>query len=243
LRPVAGHARGQSRHLDDEPLLPPPRRHAQKKTLIARERDRADITRHRARWRSRQKRVDVSRLVFIDETWTKTNMTRLYGWAPRGERLVDKVPQGKWKTATFLAALRNDRIEAPCVFDGPINGERFRAYVERFLIPTLKPNDIVVLDNLGSHKGKAVRKAVKAAGARLLFLPKYSPDLNPIEQVFAKIKGFVRKAAPRTLDAISHAIAQARLSQPNAKTISPAPGMRQPRCRTLWRSTASGLSQ
>ena len=200
---------GQSRHLDDESLLPPPRRHAQKKTLIARERDRADITRHRARWRSRQKRVDVSRLVFIDETWTKTNMTRLYGWAPRGERLVDKVPQGKWKTATFLAALRNDRIEAPCVFDGPINGERFRAYVEQFLIPTLKPNDIVILDNLGSHKGKAVRKAVKAAGARLLFLPKYSPDLNPIEQVFAKIKGFVRKAAPRTLDAISHAIAQA----------------------------------
>jgi hypothetical protein len=94
-------------------------------------------------------------------------MTRLYGWAPRGERLFDKVPQGKWKTATFLAALRNDRIEAPCLFDGPINGERFRAYVEQFLIPTLKPNDIVVLDNLGLHKGKAVRKAVKAAGARL----------------------------------------------------------------------------
>jgi transposase len=188
-----------------------------KKTLIARERDRADITRHGARWRSRQKRVDVSRLVFIDETWIKTNMTRLYGWAPRGERLVDKVPQGKWKTATFLAALRNDRIEAPCVFDGPINGERFRAYVQQFLIPTLKPNDIVVLDNLGSHKGKAVRKAVKAAGARLLFLPKYSPDLNPIEQVFAKIKGFVRKAAPRTLDAISHAIAQALATIPPAE--------------------------
>ena len=187
-----------------------------KKTLIARERDRAEITRHRARWRSRQKRVDASRLVFIDETWTKTNMTRLYGWAPRGERLIDKVPQGKWKTATFLAALRNDRIEAPCMFDGPIDGERFRAYVEQFLVPTLKPNDIVILDNLGSHKGKPVRKAVKAAGARLLFLPKYSPDLNPIEQVFAKIKGFVRKAAPRTLDAISHAIAQA------LATIKPA---------------------
>ena len=88
-------------------------------------------------------------------------MTRLYGWAPRGERLIDKVPQGKWKTATFLAALRNDRIEAPCVFDGPINGERFRAYVEQFLVPTLKPNDIVILDNLGSHKGKAVRKAIR----------------------------------------------------------------------------------
>jgi transposase len=154
--------------------------------------------------------------VFIDETWAKTNMTRLYGWAPRGERLIDKVQQGKGKTATFLAALRNDRIEAPCVFDGPINGERFLAYVEQFLVPTLKPNDIVILDNLGSHKGKPVRKAIKAVGAHLLFLPKYSPDLNPIEQVFAKLKGFLRKAAPRTLDAISRAIAQA------LATISPA---------------------
>ena len=148
-------------------------------------------------------------MLFLDETWTKTNMTRLHGWAPRGERLIDKVPQGKWKTATFLAAPRNNRIEAPCVFDGPINGERFRAYVEQFLIPTLKPNDIVVLDNLGSHKGKAVRQAIKAAGARLLFLPKYSPDLNPIEQVFAKLKGHVRKAAPRTLDTVSDTIAKA----------------------------------
>ena len=133
-------------------------------------------------------------------------MTRLRGWAPRGKRLVDKVPQGKWNTATFLAALRNDRIEAPCVFDGPINGERFHAYVEQFLVPTLKPNDIVILDNLGSHKGKAVRKAVKAAGARLLFLPKYSLDLNPIEQVFAKLKHLLRKAAARTLEAVVAAI-------------------------------------
>jgi transposase len=139
------------------------------------------------RWRSHQKRVDPSRLVFIDETWTKTNMTRLYGWAPRGRRLIAKVPHGHWKTATFLAALRNDRIDAPCVFDGPINGERFLAYVEQFLVPTLKPNDMVVLDNLGSHKGKAVRNAIRAAGARLLFLPKYSPGLNPIEQIFAKL--------------------------------------------------------
>jgi putative transposase len=164
------------------------------------------------------------RLVFIEETWTKTNMTRLYGWAPRGRRLVAKIPHGHWKTATFLAALRNDRIDAPCVFDGPINGERFLAYVEQFLVPTLKRNDIVVLDNLGSHKGKAVRNAIKAAGARLLFLPKYSPDLNflpkyspdlnPIEQVFAKIKGFVRKAAPRTLDAVSDAIAKALTTIP-----------------------------
>jgi transposase len=148
-------------------------------------------------------------LLFLDETWTKTNMTRLHGWAPRGERLVDKVPQGRWKTATFLAALRNDCIEAPCLFDGPINGERFRAYVEQFLIPTLKPKDIVVLDNLGSHKGKAVRRAIRDVGARLLFRPKYSPDLNPIEQVFAKLKGHVRKAAPRTLDAVSDSLAKA----------------------------------
>ena len=136
-------------------------------------------------------------------------MTRLHGWAQRGRRLVAKIPHGHWKTATFLAALRNDRIEAPCLFDGPINGERFLAYVQQFLVPTLKPNDIVVLDNLGSHKGKAVREAIKAAGARLLFLPKYSPDLNPIEQVFAKLKSFVRKSAPRSYHAVSDTIATA----------------------------------
>ena len=135
-------------------------------------------------------------------------MTRLRGWAPRGKRLVAKIPHGHWKTATFLAALRNDRIEAPCVFDGPINGERFLAYVEQFLVPTLKPNDIVVLDNLGSHKGKAVRNAIRAAGARLLFLPKYSPDLNPIEQVFAKLKTLLRKVGARTYEAISDASAE-----------------------------------
>ena len=132
-------------------------------------------------------------------------MTRLRGWAPKGERLVDKVPQGKWKTATFLAALRNDRIDAPCLFDGPINGERFRAYVEQFLVPTLKPGDAVILDNLGSHKGKGVRKVIRAVGARLVFLPKYSPDLNPIEQVFAKFKTLLRKAEARSYEAISDA--------------------------------------
>jgi putative transposase len=117
-------------------------------------------------------------------------MTRLRGWAPKGKRLIDKVPHGRWKTATFLAALRQDRIDAPCLFEGPINGERFRAYVEQFLLPTLKPGDLVILDNLGSHKGKAVRRAIRDVGARLVFLPKYSPDLNPIEQVFAKFKMF-----------------------------------------------------
>ena len=148
-------------------------------------------------------------MVFIDETWTKTNMTRLYGWAERGKRLVDKVPHGHWNTTTFLAALRNDRIEAPCVFDGPINGERFLAYVEQFLAPTLHVGDIVIADNLGSHKAKAVRKAIKAVGARLIFLPKYSPDLNPIEQVFAKLKAIIRKLAPRSLPDLEQAIAHA----------------------------------
>jgi putative transposase len=143
-------------------------------------------------------------------------MTRLCGWAPRGRRLVDKVPHGHWKTATFLAALRNDRLDAPCLFDGPINGERFKAYVEQFLVPTLKPGDVVILDNLGSHKGKGVRQAIRAVGARLVFLPKYSPDLNPIEQAFAKLKGFVRKRAPRSFDAISDALADAM------KAVTPA---------------------
>jgi transposase len=128
-------------------------------------------------------------------------MTPLRGWAPRGSKLLAKVPQGHWRTLTFLAALRVDRIDAPCVIDGPMNGESFRAYVEQVLVPTLRPGDIVVIDNLGSHKGKAVRQAIRAAGAKLIFLPPYSPDLNPIEQVFAKLKTLLRKAAERTVDA------------------------------------------
>ena len=140
-------------------------------------------------------------MVFIDETWAKTNMTRTHGRALRGERLVAKVPHGRWRTLTFLAALRHDRIDAPCVIDGPINGESFLAYVEQMLVPTLQPGDIVIIDNLGSHKGKAVRRAIRAAGAKLFFLPPYSPDLNPIEQLFAKLKTLLRKAAERTVDA------------------------------------------
>jgi transposase len=144
--------------------------------------------------------------VFIDETWTKTNMAPLRGWAPRGQRLEAKVPFGHWQTSTFIAALRNDRVEAPWLLDGPINGERFLLYVEKVLAPTLKPGDIVVMDNLGSHKGAAVRQAIRAASAKLLFLPKYSPDLNPIEQFFAKLKHFLRDAAERTYDAVCDAI-------------------------------------
>jgi len=128
-------------------------------------------------------------------------MTRTHGRCARGARLVAKAPHGRWRTLTFLAALRSDRITAPCVFDGPINGRSFLAYVEQFLVPTLKPGDIVIMDNLGSHKGQAVRRAIRAAGAKLFFLPPYSPDLNPIEQVFAKLKTLLRKAAERTVEA------------------------------------------
>ncbi len=131
-------------------------------------------------------------------------MTRTRGWHRRGLPLRAKVPHGHWRTMTFLAALRHDRITAPCLIDGPINGDSFTAYVEHFLIPTLLPGDIVVMDNLGSHKGGAIRRLVRAAGARLFFLPPYSPDLNPIEQVFAKLKGLLRKAEARTIDAVSN---------------------------------------
>ena len=140
-------------------------------------------------------------MVFIDETWIKTNMTRLRGWCQVGQRLLAKVPHGHWKTLTLVAALRHDGVVAPCVFDGPINGQSFLTYVREILIPTLRPGDIVVLDNLGSHKGSDVRDAIEAAGARLVFLPPYSPDLNPIEQVFAKIKTLVRRQDPRTVEA------------------------------------------
>ena len=133
-------------------------------------------------------------------------MAALRGWAPRGQRLPTKVPHGRWKTSTFLAALRHDRIEAPWLLEGPIDGESFRLYVEKVLLPTLRPGDIVIMDNLGSHKGKAVRQLIRSAGAKLFFLPKYSPDLNPIEQVFAKLKHLLRKAAARTFEAICHAL-------------------------------------
>ena len=166
------------------------------------------MARKRERWRRHQARLDPRRLVFIDETWAKTNMTRTHGRCARGRRLVAKVPHGHWKTLTFLAALRCDRIDAPFVLDGPINGEWFLAYVEQVLVPTLKPGDVVVLDNLGSHKGKAVRRAIRKAGAHLIFLPPYSPDLNPIEQVFAKLKTLLRKAAERTVEATWRRIGQ-----------------------------------
>lgn len=159
------------------------------------------MARKRARWKARQGQIAPQRLVFIDETWVKTNMAPLRGWAPKGRRLKAYAPFGHWKTQTFIAALRHDRIDAPWVIDGPINGELFRLYVEKVLAPTLSPGDVVVLDNLGSHKGKAARATIRARGAHLLFLPPYSPDLNPIEQVFAKLKHLMRKAQTRDIEA------------------------------------------
>jgi transposase len=170
-----------------------------KKTLFALEQARADIARRRQRWRTWQDRLDPAKLVFIDETWIKTNMAPLRGWGPKGQRLRAFAPHGHWRTLTFLGALRCDRLTAPCVFDGPINGQSFRAYVEQQLVPTLSSGDIVIMDNLGSHKSVAIRRAIAAAGARLWYLPPYSPDLNPIEQAFSKIKHWMRSAQKRTI--------------------------------------------
>src|ERR1700686_4055464 len=181
---------------------------SQKKTLIASEQDRPDVARRRAQWMKYQPRIDPSRLVFIDETWNKTKMGPLWGWAPRGERLKAKVPHGHWQTMTFLAALRHDSVQAPWLIAGPMRSEPFRVYVEKLLVPTLRGGDIVVMDNPGSHKGDAVRRAIRSAGARLFFLPKYSPDLNPIEQLFAKLKHWLRKAAQRAPQAVCDAIGQ-----------------------------------
>ena len=135
-------------------------------------------------------------------------MTRLYGRCPRGERLLSPVPWGHWKTTTFIGALRQNGLVAPCAFDGPINGEKFRAWVEQFLVPELKPGDIVVLDNLSSHKVAGVRTAIESAKARLLYLPPYSPDLNPIEMAFSKLKAHLRARAVRTIDELWKAIGQ-----------------------------------
>src|SRR4029079_8747288 len=172
-----------------------PRSSASKKSVAAGERDRPEVARRRAQWTKYQGRVEAERLVFIDETWTRTDMAPLRGWAPRGHRLHAKVPHGRWKTMTFLAALRHDRIDAPWFIEGPIDGVSFRTYVEKVLLPVLRPGDIVILDTRASHRSKVVRQLIRSVGAKLFFLPKYSPDLNPIEQVSAMLKHQLRKAA------------------------------------------------
>ncbi len=157
-------------------------------------------------WRGWQTNLDPARLVFIDETGTNTAMARRYGRARRGERLVAAVPHGHWKTTTFVAGLRQGAITAPCVIDQPMNGVIFRAYVEQMLAPSLSPGDIVIMDNLSSHKVKGIAEAIEARKAKLYYLPPYAPDLNPIEQAFAKLKALLRKAAERSVEALWNTI-------------------------------------
>jgi transposase len=161
--------------------------------------------------------MDPARFVFLDETGTATNMTRRYGRCPSGRRLGAAVPHGHWRTTTFVAGLRRSGVIAPLVLDGPMTGPAFRAYVEQFLAPALGPGDVVVLDNLAAHKVDGVRQALAAAGASLLYLPPYSPDFNPIEQLFAKLKALLRKAAARTKDELWSTIGRLLATVPPAE--------------------------
>jgi len=177
-----------------------------KKSLQAAERQRADVARARRRWIREQGLLDPARLVFLDETAVSTNLTRLRGRAPRGIRVIGTVPLGAWETITFVAALRHDKMTAPMVLQGAMTGEMFLAYVEQCLVPTLRRNDIVVMDNCRIHLGPGIRQAIEKAGATVRFLPKYSPDLNPIELPYSKFKTFLRKVAARTVPGLTRAI-------------------------------------
>ena len=174
----------------------------------------------RNEWRASQGKLNPERLVFIDETGAATDMARRYGRCPRGQRLASGVPWGHWKTTTFVAALRVGQIAAPCVFNGPMDGPSFRAYVGQFVVPILRRGDIVVMHNLPSHKVAGIREAIEAAGAKLRYLPAYSPDFNPIEQFFAKLKALLRKAAARTVEALITAIAEALIAAPTGITMA-----------------------
>jgi len=160
------------------------------------------VVEQRRRWRTWQRTVDPRRVIFIDETWAKTNMTRRRGRSPRGRRLIDKSPHGHWKTTTLIAALGIEGVRCSTVVDGAVNGDVFAAFVERVLVPVLRPGDIVVMDNLSSHKSVRVQRLIEAAGVSLRYLPPYSPDLNPIEMVFSKIKQLLRTLACRTRDVL-----------------------------------------
>jgi transposase len=168
----------------------------------ASEQDRPDVSAARALWRDNQTALDPRHLVFLDETGVSTNMARTRGRSPEGQRLIGKIPHGHWKITTFIAALRCDGITAPMVTDGAMNGEIFLAYIRQFLVRTLNPGDLVVMDNLSVHKVAGVRTAIEAAGANLMYLPPYSPDLNPIEMAFSKLKALLRKAAERTVSGL-----------------------------------------
>jgi transposase len=188
---------------DDRQRLPGFGTDSKKKTLIAAEQDRPDVVERRADWQKSQAKIDPGKVVFIDETWAKTNMTRRYGRSPLGTRLREKTPCGRWQTTTFLGALRAQGFVAPLTVEGAINGPLFRAWVEQHLVPTLTSGDLVVMDNLSSHKVAGVREAIEAVGAELRYLPPYSPDLNPIELAFSKLKKLLRDGAERTVDSLT----------------------------------------
>lgn len=162
----------------------------------------------RANWKAEQPSLTAGRLIFLDETWATTSMTPTRGRSPRGQRCRGFAPAGHWRTTTFVCALSTQGLRAPLVLDGPINGAAFRAWVEQFLVPELRPSDIVVMDNLSAHKVVGIQAAIEQAGATVRYLPPYSPDYNPIEQVFAKLKAMLRKAQARTVDALWSVIGQ-----------------------------------
>jgi transposase len=168
----------------------------------AAEQERPDVKEQRRVWRAAQPFLSPGRLVFLDETATTTNMARRYGRSPSGKRLVDRVPHGHWKVTTVVAALRHDGVGAVMTVDGAMNGDLFVAYVEQCLVPTLQAGDVVVLDNLSAHKRAEARQAIERAGASVMFLPPYSPDLNPIEMAFSKLKAKLRKAKERTVEGL-----------------------------------------
>ena len=178
----------------------------QKKCLQASEQARADLAEARRLWHGLQAKLDARRLIFVDETWTKTNMVRPCGRAPRGQRVIGRVPRGHWHVNAFIAGLRHDRVAPPLLLEGAMDGPTFLAWVEQFLAPTVYAGDVVVLDNLASHKATGVREAIEARGASVQFLPAYPPDLNPIEQLFAKLKTIPRGLAPRSLTALIQAV-------------------------------------
>jgi transposase len=184
----------------------------------------------RREWKQSQPTLDVQKLVFLDETSTATNMTRRYGRADSGKRCVAAVPHGHWKTTTFIAGLRHDRLTAPMVADGPMDGALFLAYIQKFLCPTLRAGDVVIADNLSSHKVAGVKEAIEAAGARLVHLPPYSPDLNPIEKLFAKLKAMLRKAAQRTVHALWTEVGEI------LETVTPE------ECRNYFHSSGYGIT-
>jgi transposase len=187
-----------------------------KKTVHASEQDRPDVLQRREEWFEGQLALDPAKLVFIDETWASTNMAPMYGWAPKGERLCVGIPHGHWKRTTFIAGLRLTGLTAPMVLDGSINGASFLDYVKRVLAPTLTPGDIVVADNLSSHKSDQARQAIEAVGAKIRFLPPYSPDFSPIENAFSKFKSLLRRAAERSVGALQQTIMRL------AETFTPA---------------------